>query len=503
MLEKLKHMVFAGDLSFREKWQKVSRGLKAPKDSGEYKYAVFELQRVFGPGTVSVSIMVILLLAMILIKTTGDSAPPELEVTMMDPETTELEEIVEEKIIEPEETLESLEPSDEMSEVNDVVTEAQSFGDESTDDLVPAAADIIKSPLVLKGLYGNRSAGGRSAAAGKYGGGGAGGALTAVLKALRWLKANQNEDGSWTGADARTAMTGLALLCYMAHGETPASDEFGPTVEKAIRYLLYAQAPNGRFKSCGNNYVYGHAIATYGLAETYGMTKIVMVKDPVGKGLQVIIDGQQPGGAWDYEYAKGTRRDLSVSAWQIQALKAAKMAGIENEALEPAIEKAMLGLKSFSAGQGYLSYGEKPDPSPTLTGAGVLCMQLLGKAADPLARDGINALQNMEPRWEDAPHNNTYAWYYITQANFQNGGGQWEKWNKQMLPMLVKNQSSDGHWDRAGTLESCPVYDTTLCCLCLEVYYRYLPTFERVEEVKAPPKTQDERDVKIAVGDAL
>ena len=38
-----------------------------------------------------------------------------------------------------------------------------------------------------------------------------------------------------------------------------------------------------------------------------------------------------------------------------------------------------------------------------------------------------------------------------------------------------------------------PVYTTTLCCLMLEVYYRYLPTFKHVESAPdvAPPKTDD------------
>jgi len=101
------------------------------------------------------------------------------------------------------------------------------------------------------------------------GGGGGGGSLTAVLRALRWLKDNQNENGSWRGTDSPTAMTGLALLCYMAYGEDTSSKEFGDTVERAIRYLLYQQNNNGTFENCGQHYVYGHAIATYALAEWY------------------------------------------------------------------------------------------------------------------------------------------------------------------------------------------------------------------------------------------
>jgi hypothetical protein len=33
------------------------------------------------------------------------------------------------------------------------------------------------------------------------------------------------------------AMTGLAILTFLAHGETPSSEEFGETVTKGVQYL--------------------------------------------------------------------------------------------------------------------------------------------------------------------------------------------------------------------------------------------------------------------------
>lgn len=69
--------------------------------------------------------------------------------------------------------------------------------------------------------------------------------------------------------------------------------------------------------------------------------------------------------------------------------------------------------------------------------------------------------------------------------------------------MPEQNQSEDGHWTSGTTYQPSDVYDTTLCCLCLEVYYRYLPTYERVEEVQRAPRTRDERDIRIAVDIAL
>ena len=59
----------------------------------------------------------------------------------------------------------------------------------------------------------------------------------AVVKALDWLKSQQRPDGSW-GAAHHTAMTGLALLCYYGHCETPESPFYGTNVLNGVTYLI-------------------------------------------------------------------------------------------------------------------------------------------------------------------------------------------------------------------------------------------------------------------------
>ena len=62
----------------------------------------------------------------------------------------------------------------------------------------------------------------------------------AVVKSLKWLQKQQNKDGSWGGTpqNSKCAMTGLALLYYLAHCETPLSEDFGETVLKGISFLV-------------------------------------------------------------------------------------------------------------------------------------------------------------------------------------------------------------------------------------------------------------------------
>jgi hypothetical protein len=96
----------------------------------------------------------------------------------------------------------------------------------------------------------------------------------AVMRGLRWLAKSQNGDGSWAKGTKTyiAAMTGFGLLSFLGHGETPVSSEFGPTVQKALDWLVNNGKKNaGRlsmepvFSQTG---VYAHGIATYVMGNT-------------------------------------------------------------------------------------------------------------------------------------------------------------------------------------------------------------------------------------------
>ena len=94
-----------------------------------------------------------------------------------------------------------------------------------------------------------------------------------------------------------------------------------------------------------------------------------------------------------------------------------------------------------------------------------------------------------------------YGLYYVTQAKFQEGGATWDAWNKQFATTLINNQFEDGHWtggDHGSAAGSVEVYTTCLSTLMLEVYYRYLPTYKKSEEV-GPVKATSDDDVVVNV----
>ncbi|MEA3188764.1 MAG: hypothetical protein QOD99_2594 [Chthoniobacter sp.] len=326
----------------------------------------------------------------------------------------------------------------------------------------------------------------------------------AVMNALRWLQKTQNPDGTW-GSKFKGAMTGLALLCYLGHGETPASSrDFSVVVDKAINALVGAGVKaQGHLMFKGNVFlyssdVYEHAIAAYALGEAYTMTHDEKIAPVLTQAIDYIVKGQRADGGWYYRYDTGPERpdekgkgfvqsDTSVSGWQIQALKAAHLTGLPFDGINGVLDNAMRNLdRVFTPKDSSYGYRKSGDHPPTLTGVGVLCKLFWQGKPDKMVRDSLKALEGVNVKY-GSPDAHLYAWYYDTQACFLAQGGSWDRWNRMFQDEIVTHQSPDGSWPPTGGRENGAgmndaanadglVYRTTLCALMLEVYYRYLPT---------------------------
>ncbi|VGO21781.1 prenyltransferase/squalene oxidase repeat-containing protein [Pontiella sulfatireligans] len=443
------------------------------------------------------------------------------ELDEVEREQEQIEEVETEALEAPEDLVEALEPDDLMQ---DSMLESE-LDLSGLDSVVE-----IESPLVMKGLMAGRSEAGRKKLLREFGGRYGGKAEKAVLNGLNWLQTVQCEDGSWgvgksksmTAKQERARLTGLALLCYLAHGETPQSSTYGTTVQRAIQYLLGEQdAKTGRFcpfsKTVGSHDdigVYGHAISTYALAEAYGLTRAPMLKQPVEMSVQVIIDGQQKEGGWDHRYQHEKWSDLSVGGWQVQALKAAQAANVSVAGMAEALGKSVPFVQGMHAGEGkfYYRFGNKTPNGDLdyMTGVAVLCMQLAGSNRVAEVKAGLEYLRDIEcsdwdEGWEKTGKNKSfniaYEWYYNTQAIFQKGGSKWSSWNNKFAPMLIEAQDASGAWkppsEADDELSKDMIYTTTFCTLSLEVYYRILPSFKKAD--LSEQKFEFENDVKITV----
>ncbi len=324
----------------------------------------------------------------------------------------------------------------------------------------------------------------------------------AVAKGLRWLKANQNSDGSW-GGNKKVAMTGLALLAYFGHCETPVSEEFGDSCTKGIVYLVNVALQNdGRL---ANNYTekswcYEHAIATYALGEAATFCKdlkvdIPSLMDMTQRAGQYIIDNQNSNGGWAYSYDRSDGHvDVSVTGWQVQALKACEHSGLKFNGMRGTIDQALSYINKCQNDNGGYGY-TGPNPAGevdyfTLTGVGMLCNQMWGKGARSEVRKAAKYIVGNSKFNYNSEHADLYGHYYESQAMMQSGGGDWTFYNAMYRDQLLKNQNGDGSWKSpgggkkivavgasyVGESADAKVYRTSLCSLMLEVYYRFLST---------------------------
>lgn len=536
----LKRLVFH-EMSAREYWSRVFAGLRMPRGTSEHAFARREVVRLWAPVAGVAGPLLAVLLVILWNAIPRQEIAFEETVVQLKPEPA------------PEDPVKPPDPpppdplTDPFKDVDAIVpslTMADTAGGLTSHDLDASAQSTPQiASMIVDGVMPIRSIVSFPIPPGGPGIKVIGdtpekppvGVPTesAVLRALRWLKKNQEYDGSWkpdaggcktVGAHARdsvTANTALALISYLAHGETPRSEEFGTTVDKAMRWLVENQQEDGRFK-LRDAHDYTLPIAAYALCEAYGMTRIPMVKDAARKSVRVIMNGQHASGGWNYNCNAENRDDTSYMAWCAQAIKSADMARIfdteEGDKLKACMKKALDGFKkNYRKTDEYLgAFGYTAPGATGLTGAGVLCMQLLGGGNESEVSGGIKYLDNwkFDMSNPDNLHNPLYYWYYATQAKFQHGGDAWRNWNRMFAPELLKKQvvlkgagvdgRDIGYWDAAnqGEYVTSWVYNTTLCTLMLEVYYRFLPTYNVVGDAPskglqdAPPKGEIRIDVR-------
>jgi hypothetical protein len=342
-------------------------------------------------------------------------------------------------------------------------------------------------------VYANRAPEIREEVLGETGGSAA--TERAVEMALDWLARHQSETGRWdgTGYDrgcsqcpgrqrvtCDTALTGLSLLCFVAAGHTHVKDgPYREAVQRGLDWLVEHQEEDGGL--LGGESMYSHGIASIALAEAYGMTRDPLLERPVRAAVD-FIDAARNRRVGGWRYRPGQPGDTSIMGWQVMALKSASVAGIEvpQEAFDAAAQ--WLDLVHQPERPGTYAYQPNAQVTPAMTAEGMFIAQLLGRARDePRMQGSASFILEHLPSWK--PDANTYYWYYATLALFQHQGDAWERWNDELKDQLLPNQRksgpASGSWDPVGEWARTGgrIYQTALCTLMLEVYYRYLPLY--------------------------
>jgi hypothetical protein len=322
----------------------------------------------------------------------------------------------------------------------------------------------------------------------------------AVARGLAWLAKHQSPNGNWSlhkfhdspgctcdnPGKVITDMgaTSLALLPFLGAGQTHIVGKYKDHVREGINYLLDNQIRDGdlSFGARGNTRMYTHGQATIVLCEALMMTGDRRLRNPAQEAVNFIVKSQHSAGGWRYQ--PGEPGDTSVVAWPVMALQSARAAGL----IVPSqtLNKANQYLDQAQSPNSL--YGYMPGVSFTyvMTAEALLCRFYLGyNQKSPGVEYGINYL--VENHLPAKPPFNMYYMYYGTQLMHHYGGQPWKTWNAQMQDLLIASQKTNGHragsWTPVESHDSSGgrLYTTAMAVCCLEVYYRHLPIFRKLD----------------------
>lgn len=321
--------------------------------------------------------------------------------------------------------------------------------------------------------------------------GGSAATESAVEMALAYLARNQQQDGRWIIYDGERsprrsreqthdpAMTGLAVLCFLAANHRPDLDgPYQKTVDRALKYLLFVRERNGNVRGDGGN-MYDQAIGTLALAEAALMTRDPKLKAAALSAAGYIIEAQDRTGGWRYLPDGGS--DLSVTGWQVMALHSAENLGF---VVPPrAKQSALRWVDSVTSGKhgGLAAYMNDRGPTESMTAQGILSRILLDQklTAEQIGEAGAFLTKTPPAKLE----RDYYQFYCTSLVLMQLQTEAWKRWNPLARDLLLATQrktgDAAGSWDldEKWAPEGGRVYSTALATLTLEVYYRYLPMY--------------------------
>lgn len=312
---------------------------------------------------------------------------------------------------------------------------------------------------------------------------------SAIARALDFLSRQQQPSGAWVidSAGEETSGTALAVMAFMAAGHVPGEGPYGEQIERGIRWVVEHQEENGMIVARrSHGPMYSHGISTLMLAEVIGMVDeadAVAVRRALERGIKLILLSQaldkdrRHAGGWRYQ-ADSRDSDLSVTGWQVMALRAAKDVGcdVPKESIDAAVEYVKACSVRDNRGFGYQPGNGQ---TPTLTGCGITCLECCGEHNTAEALGGAAYLVD-DPLKYDSNYF-YYGVYYTSVGMFKVGEPYADKYREHMIDLLIPIQDTNGSWNavHGSERQHGQVYATSMAVLALAVEYRYLPIYQR------------------------
>jgi Prenyltransferase and squalene oxidase repeat len=311
-------------------------------------------------------------------------------------------------------------------------------------------------------------------------------AQQAIDTGLAYLTKEQAIDGSFgTGAyKGNVAVTGLAGLALLSADPMDGDNE--KIVTKAVRYVLSQQDKDGLIASKGNAIqgpMYGHGFATLFLADAHERVADKKLKSDAKEALEravkLLIKAQNREGGWRY-MPNSPDADISVTACQVAALRAARDAGIVIP--QATLDNAANYVKRCQADGGGFRYqaGFGGGPGFSRTAAGVASLNRAGIKDGEAIDKGLKYLQVPDPKNNgmknaEMQFHYYYGHYYAAKAMWYAGDKEWQKWYPAIRDELVRDQKDD-RW-QLGTM--CPHYCTAMALIILQLPEARLASMKR------------------------
>ncbi|MCB9914986.1 MAG: terpene cyclase/mutase family protein [Planctomycetes bacterium] len=326
----------------------------------------------------------------------------------------------------------------------------------------------------------------------------------ALERAVAFLAAQQalEPDGSFppTGAtqNAPVAVTALGALAYMATGSTLDRGPHGAELARAIDFLLAQcdRAATSRqlgYVHAGRDKLsrmHGHGFATLALCEAYTVAprspRGARLAEALPLAVRLIEASQGVEGGWYYDPVAGLEHEGSVTITLVQALRAAKDAGLH---VDPqVIQRAVSYVERSQKEDGSFRYALGSEQSSVaLTAAALSTLHASGRYHGREIVQGYDSIERELAARELAakggrgsltrPDFPCYERLYLAQAYWQNPDrAVFDAWAARERRELLKQQREDGAW---GGSPYGDCYATAVNVLVLALPDELLPAFQR------------------------
>jgi hypothetical protein len=326
-----------------------------------------------------------------------------------------------------------------------------------------------------------------------------------VRKGLEWMAKQQHKDGHFeaVGGQYPMTMTALGGMSLLMEGSTVREGKYRDNLRRAADWIMAHSMPNGMLGNPNipgeaGRYMYGHGFSLLFLSCVYGEEeegdRRKKLEDILTRAARFSRDAQTNRGGWGYVSAReGNNFDEgSVTVTQVQALRAARNAGIQ---VPPdAIKMAQQYLKESTNAQGGVIYslggGGGGDGRPALTAAAIACGFSVGDYNSDLVKKWFAFCKGHVPALGAGRiGHDEYTHYYYAQAMYmlgEDGWGKlfpqdkdpmtWSKYRAQTFEYLKRTQGADGSWS-GGHVG--PIFITAVHLTILQLDQGVLPIYQR------------------------